>query len=621
MPKDELYNLPPREDKYLTEQEVRAIVSSSQENFTASATVRTGHWKSNNFVSGSTGWKIKGNGDCEFNSGTFRGKLIAGSIHIPDEITANSFHTETDGDSYWGCNVADWASDNDNAKAFILKTGNAKFQDITLEGLVILKDLQDGSVIEGEYINALAVGKLASGTILSKQISLGITGGSGDAYISGGAGLDYANWTADKGFILGLDDSDNDLAKFFIGDHANNKYFSFDGTNTDATGFRYIEIFEAGEDISVGDIVCLKPLYTDYFPIDDAYVDQANPATNYGSNIELKTGDDSSGNTKDSYLKWDMSYICQTEYILKAELIIYANWINGTPPTQQIYRVSGADWTEETINWNNKPAYTNDISTVYGTRSSFTVPNIGYYTIELTQFIRHLKAGNIPNYGIVLHGSSSSDEGVNYTSKEGATTDKPVLRIYKTASSNQKIYKASCDDYMLCRSVIGIALENISSGNSGKVQIQGVSSGSFGVATGGKIYLGDTAGSTTPSTNNLSRVISLGKSVATNKAIIEIQNNDIFIEKLYTDNILSATLASRRFYAPSEARYAKIIVLTGTSPNTYDVLTIERGDSDYNSVYFSTSRNGNLWNISWGTNFIDILPNNSGQIRNVYFYT
>ena len=167
------------------------------------------------------------------------GGMIGGSLDIPNITTADSFHVETDGDTWWGCNVADWVTDNDNANAFILKTGNAKFQDITLEGLVILKDLQAGSVVEGEYINALAVGKLASGTILSKQISLGVTGGSGDAYISGGAGLDYTNWHADKGFILGLDDSDSDLAKFFIGDNANNKYLSFDGADMVYTGGKF----------------------------------------------------------------------------------------------------------------------------------------------------------------------------------------------------------------------------------------------------------------------------------------------------------------------------------------------------------------------------------------------
>lgn len=69
-------------------------------------------------------------------AGHFEGSLEAGSIHIPNQTTANSFHTETDGDSYWGCNVADWASDNDNASAYILKTGNATFQNITARGLI-----------------------------------------------------------------------------------------------------------------------------------------------------------------------------------------------------------------------------------------------------------------------------------------------------------------------------------------------------------------------------------------------------------------------------------------------------------------------------------------------------
>lgn len=114
--------------------------------------------------------------------------------------------------------------------------------------------IKDAIIIDAKIVS-LGVNKLVAGTISSKAISLGITADAGDCYISGGAGLNYANWTADKGFILGLDDSDSDKAKFFIGDHANNKYFSFDGTNTNATGFRYIETFTAGLAITVNDAV------------------------------------------------------------------------------------------------------------------------------------------------------------------------------------------------------------------------------------------------------------------------------------------------------------------------------------------------------------------------------
>ncbi len=68
-------------------------------------------------------------------AGTFDVKAIlsASSLHIPDQdTTANSFHTNTTGDSWWGATETDFNNDNDNATAYILKTGVAKFQSITV---------------------------------------------------------------------------------------------------------------------------------------------------------------------------------------------------------------------------------------------------------------------------------------------------------------------------------------------------------------------------------------------------------------------------------------------------------------------------------------------------------
>ena len=175
--------------------------------------------QSPNFVTGSSGWQVLPTGSVEFNKGYFRGDLAIGSgnniivadpdhatyrfwighatdptsaafavektgilhatgaiitgtitgssIHIPDQTTANSFHAETDGDSWWGCNVADWASDNDNAKAYIKKTGNAKLSNLILTGL------QAGSDIDGQYI--------ANATIGNAHITGTITVGHTDA--------------------------------------------------------------------------------------------------------------------------------------------------------------------------------------------------------------------------------------------------------------------------------------------------------------------------------------------------------------------------------------------------------------------------------------------------------
>ena len=57
--------------------------------------------QSSNFVSGSAGWRIQGNGDVEFNDGTFRGALTASTIDIGN-TAATSFHVDIDGNFWTG---------------------------------------------------------------------------------------------------------------------------------------------------------------------------------------------------------------------------------------------------------------------------------------------------------------------------------------------------------------------------------------------------------------------------------------------------------------------------------------------------------------------------------------
>lgn len=94
-----------------------------------------GYLQSENYVSSTSGWRLSPD-TAEFNVST-----ILTSLDIPDTTTANSFHVESDGDTFWGANNADFTSDNDNANAFVLKTGVAKFQSITLSGSVAISGI------------------------------------------------------------------------------------------------------------------------------------------------------------------------------------------------------------------------------------------------------------------------------------------------------------------------------------------------------------------------------------------------------------------------------------------------------------------------------------------------
>lgn len=89
------------------------------------------------------------------------------------------------------------------------------------------------SVVGNAYITDLSVSKLTAGTITSKAITLAVSDGSGDAKIQAGK-TDFGN-DSTAGFILGLDDSDGNKAKFEIGSSAS-KMLKYDGQDLTLTG-------------------------------------------------------------------------------------------------------------------------------------------------------------------------------------------------------------------------------------------------------------------------------------------------------------------------------------------------------------------------------------------------
>ena len=90
-----------------------------------------------------------------------------------------------------------------------------------------IKDL----IVTNAKINDLVVSKLTAGTITSKTIALAVSDGSGDTYIAA-TKTDFTN--VDTGFILGVDDSDANTAKFYIG--SSTKYLNWDGTDLTIAG-------------------------------------------------------------------------------------------------------------------------------------------------------------------------------------------------------------------------------------------------------------------------------------------------------------------------------------------------------------------------------------------------
>ena len=97
-------------------------------------TLTGGFLQSKNFVSGSAGWQLTPT------SGEFNFTVSVDSIDIPDTTTANSFHVESDGDTWWGANVATGYT---GANAYVLKDGTAVFKSLSIGGTSIQYTITD----------------------------------------------------------------------------------------------------------------------------------------------------------------------------------------------------------------------------------------------------------------------------------------------------------------------------------------------------------------------------------------------------------------------------------------------------------------------------------------------
>ena len=107
--------------------DVIAIISTELTNLQQVSRLQRGLIQSGNFVTGVRGWQITADGNAEFNNGTFRGSLTASSIAIPNNVTANSFHTDSSGNSWWGATT--FAA----APASISSSGDAIFNSVTIK--------------------------------------------------------------------------------------------------------------------------------------------------------------------------------------------------------------------------------------------------------------------------------------------------------------------------------------------------------------------------------------------------------------------------------------------------------------------------------------------------------
>jgi hypothetical protein len=394
-------------------------------------------------------------------------------------------------------------------------------------------------------------------------------------------------------------------------------------------------LYTVGESITTGDVVCLKPTTTNWGETaadsDATYISETNPTTNYDGETQIQCGYDNHvpvGQELRGYVNFDLSSLPLPEHILKAELILTIYQKIGTVSEAYLRRVSGASWAEDTLTWNNKPAHTDDVYSAHDSVSTKTLGALdSEVTFDVTQIIRKMKDTYLVSYGFAIQsdGNSASQNYVAFYSNHASVTasKRPRLRIVSTAVSDGYIYKADADDYTLCRNIVGFAQSTVASGSCGVKPYGNITNISFGSGNiGTKVYLSSTAGGYDLTTTSAARVIGLGVVTASSGALVDIQRQDIFIEKSAATMGTGGQDFPERIYAPIDARYIELEFHVNTVTGASEaVLRVNRESAADNSLNINYTDGTGYLSAAWSGNYVTISNSGAYVPHNYYFYT
>jgi RHS repeat-associated protein/CSLREA domain-containing protein len=148
-----------------------------------------------------------------------------------------------------------------------------------------------------------------------------------------------------------------------------------------------------------------------FTPVDDAYIANDAPSTNYGTAIALQTDNSP---IKDFLLKFTVSGV-NGQSITSAKIRLYN--VDSATKGGDFYPVANNTWQQSTVTWNNAPAAGSTLLASLGSVS----PNT-WYEVDITSLI----TGD-GTYSLRV--SSTSSNGADYSSKEGANPPQLVITL------------------------------------------------------------------------------------------------------------------------------------------------------------------------------------------------
>jgi len=156
-----------------------------------------------------------------------------------------------------------------------------------------------------------------------------------------------------------------------------------------------------------------------------AYVREGtSAATNYGSDTKLAVKGSTTGATRESYLKFDLSSLPST--FTSATLRLYgslsASLAGGVGI--EVYVAAEKAWDEKTLTWQNRPG------SAGSALASFTVSGTTatWYQINLTAFLQSQKAAGKSSVTLVLKGLGNTSPYAQFSSDDAAS-NRPELVV------------------------------------------------------------------------------------------------------------------------------------------------------------------------------------------------
>lgn len=154
---------------------------------------------------------------------------------------------------------------------------------------------------------------------------------------------------------------------------------------------------------------------------DSHVVDGVNADTNYGKGATLDARESATaGETRRSYLKFDLSGISGTGYTARLRIYGRSYAVDSASVTSAVYEVADDNWTETGIKWNNKPATGNQI----GAQTFSTIGQWRDY--DVTAFVKNQLANDqMASFAVIV----AEMEKLFKANSRDNSANKPVLYL------------------------------------------------------------------------------------------------------------------------------------------------------------------------------------------------